>query len=120
MADEYMGAAHDDALAWVFQGPPDKGQALALLVRYEATLTRSYDRAFKQLLLLQSARHRPQPNEPETDPLKPDQHHPKQPEPNRFKPGSNPTTSAIATLPLDPRDSAPTDLPPGPNAPRRT
>jgi hypothetical protein len=37
-------------------------------MRYEGTLNRSYDRAFKQLHVLQSARHRVQPNEPKPDP----------------------------------------------------
>jgi hypothetical protein len=56
-------------LAWVFQKLADHGQSLALLMRYEGALNRSYDRAFKQLLLLQSARHRAQPNEPKPDPM---------------------------------------------------
>jgi hypothetical protein len=55
-------------LAWVFQNLADHGQSLALLMRYEGALNRSYDRAFKQLLLLQSAHHRAQPNEPKPDP----------------------------------------------------
>jgi len=56
----------DDArLAWVFQKLAGNGQSLALLMRYEGTLNRSYDRAFKQLLLLQSTRNRTPPNEPE-------------------------------------------------------
>ena len=59
----------DDArLAWVFQKLAGNGQSLALLMRYEGTLNRSYDRAFKQLLLLQSGRPRPQPNEPKPNP----------------------------------------------------
>jgi hypothetical protein len=55
-------------LAWVFRNLADNGQSLALLTRYEGALNRSYDRAFKQLLLLQSARHRAQPNEPKPGP----------------------------------------------------
>ena len=55
-------------LAWVFQNLADHGQSLALLMRYEGALNRSYDRAFKQLLLLQSAHPRPQPNEPKPEP----------------------------------------------------
>lgn len=47
----------DGRLAWVFQKLADQGQSLALLVRYEGTLNRSYDRVFKQLLLLQTARN---------------------------------------------------------------
>jgi hypothetical protein len=56
----------DDAgrLAWVFRDLANHGQSLALLMRYEGALNRSYDRAFKQLLLLQSTRNRTPPNEP--------------------------------------------------------
>jgi hypothetical protein len=57
----------DDSLTWVFKRLADNGPALALLVRYEGALNRSYDKAFKQLHLLQSTRNRPQPNEPKTD-----------------------------------------------------
>ena len=53
-----------DRLAWVFQKLADHRQSLALLMRYEGALNRSYDRAFKQLHMLQSARLRAQPNEP--------------------------------------------------------
>jgi hypothetical protein len=38
------------------------------VVCYEGALNRSYDRAFKQLHMLQSARRRVQPNEPNPDP----------------------------------------------------
>lgn len=65
----------DDRLAYVFKKRADGGQSLALLVRYEGALNRSYDRTFKQLQILQSARTRPrpndaQPNEPKTSPAK--------------------------------------------------
>jgi hypothetical protein len=65
----------DDRLVYVFKKLADGGQSLALLVRYEGALNRSYDRAFKQLQILQSARMRPQsndtqPNEPKTSPAK--------------------------------------------------
>jgi hypothetical protein len=63
--DEEFENMHDvDRLAWVFQKLADHGQTLALLMRYEGALNRSYDRAFKQLLLLQSTRNRTPPNEP--------------------------------------------------------
>ena len=52
-------------LAWVFQRLADNGQSLALLMRYEGALNRSYDRAFKQF---QSIHHRAQRNEPKRDP----------------------------------------------------
>ena len=61
----------DGRLAWVFRNLADNGQSLALLMRYEGALNRSYDRAFKQLQVLQSAPRRPQPNEPKPNP-KPD------------------------------------------------
>ena len=61
---EFNDMEDGDRLAWVFQKLADHGQTLALLVRYEATITRSYDRAFKQLRTLQSDRTRPQRNEP--------------------------------------------------------
>lgn len=66
--DEFNAVDGDDRLAWVFQKLADEGKSLGLLVRYEGTLNRSYDRAFKQLLLLQSTRKPPQPNEPEPAP----------------------------------------------------
>ncbi len=67
--DEEFSNMHDvDRLAWVFQKLADHGQSLALVVRYEGALNRSYDRAFKQLQTLQSARPRVQPNEPKPDP----------------------------------------------------
>jgi hypothetical protein len=58
----------DARLAAVFQKLANTGPGLALLVRYEGTLNRSYDRAFKHLQVLQSVRNRPQPNEPKPDP----------------------------------------------------
>jgi hypothetical protein len=61
--------SNDDRLAYVFKKLADNSQSLALLIRYEGALQRSYDRTFKQLHLLQSARSqsagsRAQPNEP--------------------------------------------------------
>jgi hypothetical protein len=67
--DEEFSNMHDvDRLAWVFEKLADHGQALSLIVRYEGALNRSYDRAFKQLHVLQAARHRVQPNEPKPEP----------------------------------------------------
>jgi hypothetical protein len=49
----------EDRLAFVFQKLGDQGNSLTLLLRYEGSLNRSYDKALKQLLLLQSARPEP-------------------------------------------------------------
>jgi hypothetical protein len=52
--------------AFIFKKLAGESRALDLLIRYEASLNRAYDRASKQLDLLQSSR--PLPNEP-TRPL---------------------------------------------------
>jgi len=58
----------DDRLAWTFNRIADK-PALNLLLRYEATLTRTYARALKQLQQLQSLRdYEELPNEPKPAP----------------------------------------------------
>ena len=49
----------EDRLAFVFQRLGDQGNSLTLLLRYEGSLNRSYDKALKQLLLLQSANPKP-------------------------------------------------------------
>jgi hypothetical protein len=49
----------EDRLAFVFQSLGDHGNSLTLLLRYEGSLNRSYDKALKQLLQLQSARPEP-------------------------------------------------------------
>jgi hypothetical protein len=51
-------------LGWVFQKLADDGQAIALFIRYETSLNRSYDRAFKQLQVIQSMRPSPLPPPP--------------------------------------------------------
>jgi hypothetical protein len=53
---EFKGMDHDDRLAFVFQKMSDTGNSLTLLLRYEGSLNRSYDKALKQLLQLQSSR----------------------------------------------------------------
>ncbi len=58
----------EDRLAWTFHRVAEK-PSLNLLLRYEATLTRSYARALKQLQQLQSLRdHEELPNEPKPAP----------------------------------------------------
>jgi hypothetical protein len=46
----------EDRWAFVFQKLGDQGNSLTLLLRYEGSLNRSYDKALKQLLFLQSTR----------------------------------------------------------------
>jgi len=69
---EFAALSDDPRLAWVFQKLADNGTSIAMLIRYEGSINRSYEKALKQLLLLQS--HRPTPpntkiqNEPTPDP----------------------------------------------------
>jgi len=111
----------DDArLAWVFKKLADNGQSLALLMRYEGALNRSYDRAFKQLHMLQSARRRAQPNEPKPAPaaprdepgaesgVEPVQNHAQPNEPNPF-PAPAPGSVPIASEVLPPASEHPND-----------
>jgi len=49
--------------AYAFRRLADQGKSLALVLRYEGALNRSFEQAFKQLRQLQSTRP-PQPNEP--------------------------------------------------------
>jgi hypothetical protein len=60
---------HEDRLAWVFQNMSDTGNTLALLLRYEASINRSYDKALKQLHQFQSNRPPVPPSVPPADPL---------------------------------------------------
>jgi hypothetical protein len=53
---EFPGIDHDSRLAFAFQKMSDTGNSLALLIRYEGSLNRSYDKALKQLHQLQSSR----------------------------------------------------------------
>jgi hypothetical protein len=46
----------EDRLALAFQKLSDHANSLTLLIRYEGSLNRSYDKAWKQLLLLKSTR----------------------------------------------------------------
>jgi hypothetical protein len=57
---EFSDLGEDSRLAWVFQKLADNGQSIAMLIRYEGAINRSYEKALKQLLSLQSSR-RPTP-----------------------------------------------------------
>jgi hypothetical protein len=55
-----------DRLAFVFSKLANQSQSLSLLIRYENSLTRTCDRAFKHLLAVQKLR-----NEPKPEPMEP-------------------------------------------------
>jgi hypothetical protein len=69
MDNELEDMTEVDKLAWVFDRMANQGKSIALLIRYEGSLNRSYERAFKQLQQLQSRPQvppsEPQQNEPE-------------------------------------------------------
>ena len=56
IAEEFPNMDHGGSLAFVFQELSDHGNSLKLILRYEATINRSYDKALKQLQQLQAAR----------------------------------------------------------------
>jgi hypothetical protein len=66
---EFNGMVHEDRLAWVFQNMSDNGNSLALLLRYEASINRSYDKALKQLHQFQSNRPSVPSSGPPADPV---------------------------------------------------
>jgi hypothetical protein len=65
--DRIFETIHDSGrLAVAFRTLADQGNALTLLLRYEGSLNRMHDRAFKQLELLRSRVPRNEPTEPLT------------------------------------------------------
>jgi hypothetical protein len=59
--EEWDSIENHNRLAWVFEKMAGESRALALLMRYEASLNRLYERTAKQLKVLQSSLP---PNEP--------------------------------------------------------
>jgi hypothetical protein len=105
-----------DRVTYAFQKLADNSPGLALLLRYESTLNRSHDRAFKQLQILQSARNHPQPNEP-----KPARRHPYQPQPKQPIPGPLPARATVTPVPLTPATDSESPIAAAPDSepPRR-
>lgn len=66
IAEEFEDFTAADRVAYAFQRLADRSHSLDLLVRYEAGLTRAYDRAARQLRLLQDAPGSP-PERPPAD-----------------------------------------------------
>jgi len=58
----------EETLAWCFDRSANHDKSLALLVRYESHLNRTYERAFKQLQTLQSTRPPSPPPELRNEP----------------------------------------------------
>jgi len=57
-----------EKLAWTFDHLANNGKSLQLLIRYEGSLNRTYERALKQLQLLQSTRPPAPPAEVRNEP----------------------------------------------------
>jgi hypothetical protein len=89
-----------ERMAYVFKMVSDNSQSLSMLVRYEGALTRSYDRAVKQLNALQRTppQIRPRQNEPTDD---------AQPEP--LTPAEPATSRSEPSVPASPESSDPSD-----------
>ena len=94
-----------DRLAFVFRKLADESHAISLLIRYENSLTRTCDRAFKHLLAVQKLRNEPKPKPQEpvsTDPGGADFNLPR-----RLQPPSTPDLSpfkaseSVQTRPAD-------------------
>ena len=59
--EEFEDLSEPARLASAFQKLSDQGHSVALIIRYEGALNRSYDKAFKRLLELQSDHQSPAP-----------------------------------------------------------
>jgi len=66
--DEFVEIDDMGRLAFAFQKLADNSQSLSLLIRYENSLTRTCDRAFKHLLAVQKLRNEPKPEPQEPEP----------------------------------------------------
>jgi hypothetical protein len=100
----------DDRLAYVFKRLADGGQSLALLVRYEGALNRSYDRAFKQLQMLQSTRTRPRPNDAQPNEPRPPATRSDRPPSVSIREPPNALPAPSCDNEVSPRPSCPTPL----------
>jgi hypothetical protein len=65
---EFENTIQVEKVAWVFDHLANHNKSLQLLIRYEGSLNRSYERAYKQLKEMQKDRP-PQQNEPEPAPI---------------------------------------------------
>ena len=68
MEKEFADMIQVEKLAWTIDHLANQSNSLQLLIRYEGSLNRSYERAYKQLQQMQKDRP-PQQNEPEPAPI---------------------------------------------------
>jgi len=100
MEKEFADMIQVEKLAWTIDHLANQSNSLQLLIRYEGSLNRSYERAYKQLQQLQKD-YPPQQNEPEPAPLailpapknKPEPH--PEPPPEAEKCETNPTEPPV-------------------------
>ena len=97
---QFEEIADDNRVAHAFGNLANGGKSLDLLVRYEASLNRAYDRAVKQLDILQNRKVRNEPTKPVSAPLPTTSLH--SPDPTRAIPialkDSHNTLSRLTTL----------------------
>ena len=90
IAEEFSNMDHGGSVAFVFQKLSDQGDSLKLILRYEATINRSYEKALKQLEKLQSSRpsipSSGAPPEPSEDPVGSFRNPDPEPAPTRIPP----------------------------------
>ncbi len=72
LAQEFPASTPDLEFALLFQRLAENASGLALLLRYESSLTRTHDRALKQLELLQKSRNEATEPEPPKRDIPPD------------------------------------------------
>jgi hypothetical protein len=110
--DELKEEDDESRLAWSFTSIANDGCALQMLLRYEATLSRTFDRAFKQLQLLQKQRPEPRNEKSQNEPT---------PSPSPVSAGEPLRGhSGPPSVPVEPSTTAgvsPSTLPPIPSTP---
>jgi len=99
---EFTALSEDSRLAWVFQKLADNGQSIAMLIRYEGAINRSYEKALKQLLLLQSRQPTPPPSRPWVRSVV---SHAPEPRPEPRPKGAVPNPDSAPLQPSEPRTS---------------
>jgi len=101
MAKELKEMTEGEKLAWVFDRMANQGKSLAMQIRYEGSLNRTYERAFKQLQVLQKNRPIPPEEQPKEKLQNEPKPHPASPVVSPYRP---PEVTPIAPPePLEPK-----------------